>query len=336
MFNILIVKFGALGDVVRTSYVLPGLYTKYGSPRIYWLTSSHSFDLLRFNPYVYSIATPELNIDTLRDMTFDLVISLDDETEVLNIVDTLNGKEVTGAFLSHGKPAYSENAAEWFDMGLISRFGKAKADELKKINVREHNQIFASMLDIEIAGPIFYNSSLTEQNKTSLFSGEFFNVGVNSGAGSRWLSKELLLYETVKLIERLLLLEVGGRKTAVYLLGGLEETERNAVIRDAIKSDRLFDTGNDNSILEFAAIIKGCDYVITSDSLALHLAISQKVKNLSFFSPTSAAEIGTFGTGSKVISLSDDYCSYRRDAGNSSITADRILDAFLKHLKNTQ
>src|SRR5208283_4229962 len=31
MFNILIVKFGALGDVIRTSYVLPGLYRKYRS-----------------------------------------------------------------------------------------------------------------------------------------------------------------------------------------------------------------------------------------------------------------------------------------------------------------
>jgi heptosyltransferase-2 len=53
---------------------------------------------------------------------------------------------------------------------------------------------------------------------------------------------------------------------------------------------------------------------------------------LGFFAPTSSAEIGVFNTGVKVESLSNDYCSYRPDADNSTITAKRILDAFNKHI----
>jgi len=76
------------------------------------------------------------------------------------------------------------------------------------------------------------------------------------------------------------------------------------------------------------------NYVISSDSLALHLAISQGIPNLSFYAPTSANEIDTFGTGIKVKSLSKDYCSYRPDADNSSITAIRIYKAFCLHMKS--
>jgi heptosyltransferase II len=49
---------------------------------------------------------------------------------------------------------------------------------------------------------------------------------------------------------------------------------------------------------------------------------------LSFYAPTSAVEIETFGLGVKVISTSPDYCNYQRDADNSSITATRIMAAF--------
>ena len=57
--NILIVKFGALGDVIRTSYILPGLYKKYDKPNIVWLTSPTSFDFIQFNPYITEVVTPE-------------------------------------------------------------------------------------------------------------------------------------------------------------------------------------------------------------------------------------------------------------------------------------
>ncbi|MCL5023589.1 MAG: hypothetical protein M1497_09535 [Nitrospirae bacterium] len=333
--NILILKVGALGDVVRTSYILPGLHRKYDSPKIWWLTSSASFDLLRFNPYISELLVAEMPRNLSQTM-FDLVISLDDEVELLSLLDGVRYREIIGAYLKEGKPVYTDSAEVWFDMGLISRFGKTRADELKKLNRREHNQIFASMFGIEIKEPAFFNSPLIEKAMARRFGGNYFSIGINSGAGSRWQSKELLFQETVALIRKLLSLEVSGRKTAVYLLGGKEEEERHRRIRSIISSERLFDAGNGNSLLEFAAIIKACDYVIASDSLAVHLAISQKVKNLSFFAPTSAAEIGTFGTGVKVISLSPDYCSYSKDVDNSTITAERILAKMMTHLNGSE
>ncbi len=323
--KILIIKFGALGDVVRTAYILPGLHRKYNNPAVTWLTSPGSFELLRFNPYISDIATPEFRLARVCETKFDLVISLDDEADILKYIDGLKFRDLIGAYLQDGVAQYTASAAAWFDMGLISRFGKEKADALKKENKREHNQIFADMFGITINAPLFFNSPVIEEKSARLFDRNCFNIGLNSGAGARWRSKQLSLPETISLIRILLSRSIQGKRTRVYLLGGREETVRHDGIRAAVRSDWLFDAGNDNSLLEFAAVIRGCDYVISSDSLALHLAIAQNIRNLSFFAPTSAEEIGTFGTGVKLASLAPDYCCYRQDADTSTITAERIV-----------
>ena len=69
-----------------------------------------------------------------------------------------------------------------------------------------------------------------------------------------------------------------------------------------------------------------------SDSLAMHLAIAQGVPVTAFFAPTSAAEIELYGRGEKVLSTAPDYCSYRPDADNSSLTTERLLAATLRCL----
>jgi heptosyltransferase-2 len=83
----------------------------------------------------------------------------------------------------------------------------------------------------------------------------------------------------------------------------------------------------DESVQHLAAAIGRLDYLISSDSLALHLAIAQDVPFTAFFSPTSAVEIDDWGIGTKVASTAPDYCNYRKDADNSTITADRIIEA---------
>jgi heptosyltransferase-2 len=83
--------------------------------------------------------------------------------------------------------------------------------------------------------------------------------------------------------------------------------------------------------LRLAAIIGCLDYLITSDSLAAHLGIAQGIPFTAFFAPTSAVEIDTWGYGRAVVSTAADYCSYRKDADNSSINAERIIDTVTRH-----
>jgi heptosyltransferase-2 len=115
--------------------------------------------------------------------------------------------------------------------------------------------------------------------------------------------------------------------TAVVLFGAGQDFTKNAALVAQQGADNLVAINTDASVQHLAAAIGGLDYLISSDSLALHMAIAQDVAFTAFFSPTSAVEIDDWGFGTKVASTAPDYCSYRKDADNSTITADRIIEA---------
>ena len=132
--HVLVVKKGALGDVVRTSYFAKALKNQFGpSLRISWITAPASADLLRLNPYVDDLW---FDFEPAKPFRFDRIYSLDDELDTLAGVAGLTADAITGAFLQESRPTYTQDSNEWFDMGLNSRFGKERADELKKINRR--------------------------------------------------------------------------------------------------------------------------------------------------------------------------------------------------------
>src|SRR3989344_5161202 len=131
--NILIIKLGAAGDVLRTTSVLEGLKEKHKPSKIAWLTNPFSSDLLKGNPFLDSVFMPS-DSGTLRNVQWYWIINLDDDEKACQIASELKPKKITGAWLKEGKRAYTEDSRQWFDMGLISRFGTQQEDELKKAN----------------------------------------------------------------------------------------------------------------------------------------------------------------------------------------------------------
>jgi heptosyltransferase II len=334
--NILIIKYGALGDVIRTSYFLEGLYKKFNFKiKIFWLTEYRAYDLLRFNPFIdeiftnISIQSPDI-FKRLAQIKFDWILSLDDEL-YFNL-NQLNYKKITGLYKDDTNIyTYTEDVARWFDMGIVSKFGKTEADILKKRNKLTHNQIFEKILNIQIEKPIFFNSKIIKIKIKRWVSSYKKNtiIGLNLHAGRRWKSKSLPKPEAIKLINFLI-----ENNYFCFILGGIDDYNYNSKILKEIKFNKRVVLIEPMPILEFAALIAELDLLISSDSFALHLAISQKVKNISFFAPTSANEIDTFNTGYKIESLSEDYCNYKSDADNSTITAERIIEKINLILKN--
>jgi heptosyltransferase-2 len=216
-------------------------------------------------------------------------------------------------------------------MGLLSVHGKERADELKRANRESHPAIYARMLGIEPGAP---ELPLPDEPRAR---GKAFAarhalrahgpaIGLNTGAAGRWESKRLSIERSVALA-RELSRRTDGRASFV-VLGGPAERERNAAILAALAPDvRAVDGGTDNALLDFAALIGELDLLVASDSLALHLAVSQRVPVVAFFAPTSAAEIELYGRGEKVASLAPDACSYRPDADTSTLTVERLAAA---------
>lgn len=320
--NILIVKKAALGDVVRTSYFAGALRRKYGQAlRLCWLTSTRALPLLRHNPHIDKLTD---DAHELQNETFDHIFSLDDEREILEEVSSLEATTLTGAYLSPaGAPIYTPDSSEWFDMGLLSRFGKNRADQLKRENCRSHAEIFSNVFQVDEVTPEFFGEDRNPSTHQSTTRGLGMRIGLNAHAGERWKSKRLEQRELNLLIRGLLQTSFCAD---IVLLGAGEDYKRNVSAAVLCGDPRISVARTDEDVLVLARAIRETDILITSDSLALHLAVAQRVPFVAFFAPTSAAEIDSFGLGEKVISTSADYCSYRCDADNSSVTAERILE----------
>jgi heptosyltransferase-2 len=324
--HFLVVKKGALGDVVRTSYFAQALKRKFGPGlRVSWITAPASADLLRLNPSVDDLW---FEFDQAKPFRFDRIFSLDDESDTLLGVHGLTTEALTGAYLVDGRPTYTEDAAEWFDMGLNSKFGKQRADELKKVNQRSHAQIFSGIFGVTDAVPEFYLDESCRLWAQANLPRATYRVGLNPYSGGRWPSKELRPAELQQLISRIVAgASPFGAQVAVALFGAGADFTKNTALVAQYDTPAVSAVCTDESVQHLAAAVGEMDYLISSDSLALHLGIAQNVPFTAFFSPTSAAEIDDWGIGTKVISTAADYCCYRKDADNSSITADRIIEA---------
>lgn len=349
--DILIVKTAALGDVLRTTSILPGLHRAHPGARITWLTAPSAVDLVRTHPKVArvvaietkDVADVEAKTELLARTRFERIISLDDELPLCTLATRIPCERLSGAYVRpDGQRAYTNDVSPWFDMGLLSVHGKARADQLKIENTRSHPEIYAAMLAIEMGKPELHLTDAERAFRTAFRARHALNgsvplIGLNTGAGGRWVSKQLSPERTVELA-RLLHAHFAGR-VRFLVLGGESESERNRTIVDGLwragLAAQTIDAGVRNPLLQFAALVSVCDVLVSSDSLALHMAIAQDVRCVAFFAPTSAAEIELYGLGEKVWSTAADYCSYKPDADNSSITPERLAEAVARVAKRS-
>jgi ADP-heptose:LPS heptosyltransferase len=343
--SILILKTGALGDVLRTTSILPGLHERYADCRVTWVTAPGAVDLVRLHPLVREV----IPLDDLKPAqweavharlsltTWDRVLSFDDEESLCRLASSVPSKRISGAFLrKSGLRAYTPDVAPWFDMGLLSVHGKAVADRRKLENRRTHPAIFAEMLGIAAGKPKLPREPASERfadgfaRRTALCDGGGV-IGLNTGAGGRWQSKTLPVERTIELAASTSR-ALGGSATFL-LLGGKDEAERNRAIADGLKGRvRLVDGGTQNPLFDFAALISRCSVLVTSDSLALHVALARDVRVVVFFAPTSPAEIELYGLGEKVVSTAPDACTYLPDVDTSTLTVERLQEAVLRQL----
>lgn len=355
--QILILKTGALGDVLRTTSILPGLAARYPGCRVTWVTAHGARPLVERHPQVAVVVGVDPKDagsiaragEELAGTRWSRVLSFDDEEPLCRLASRLGGAgegpgSVSGAYLaSEGDGAgpvraYSPDVAPWFDMGLLSVHGKQAADRLKLANEHSHPAIFADMLGVAMGEPELPLGPEAQEFGRAFAArrGEQAGVrwiGLNTGAGGRWESKRLSEERVAQLVRELdrLLPEALG----YVLLGGHDEAQRNArILARLADHPRLVDAGTQNGLLEFAAIVDGLDLLVTSDSLALHVANARRVPVVAFFAPTSAAEIELYGRGEHVVSTAPDYCSYRSDADTSSLTPERIASAVVRTLEH--
>ncbi len=329
--RILIIKLDAIGDVLRTTCVLPPLAKAHPTAAIDWLTRPEALPLLENNPYLSdAIALGPEALVLLSALHYDEVINLDPGKTSAALAKLASGARKTGFVLdARGLVTATNPAAEmWLKMGLF--------DDLKRSNTRSYPDIMCEILGVP-SEAMGYVLELEEAEIASARArleelGITFDrpvIGLNTGAGDRWALKKWREDGFVDLIDRLH--EDHGAGVQVMLLGGRDELERNDRIAARSKGP-VFNSGFDPDIRRFAALVSLCDVTVCGDTLALHLAIASGGRVVALFGPTSAAEIELFGTGRKIAPEMDCLGCYKAQCDfvpncMDLITSELVADA---------
>jgi heptosyltransferase-2 len=161
-----------------------------------------------------------------------------------------------------------------------------------------------------------------------------FVVGFNTGCSPIYPNKKMTIDQHVSLIDRLS--SVSGIK--LLLLGGPEDTERNAEI-ERIVGSKVINTPTGDGLRRGICYENLCDLVITGDTFGMHLAIALKKYVVVWFGVSCWSEIELYGRGVKLIPEGLECspcwkheCPYNLECIHM-IDLDRIADETLKYVK---
>jgi ADP-heptose:LPS heptosyltransferase len=327
---ILIIKLDALGDVLRTTSILPALHRRYGRCHVTWLTSPAARDLFQGNLFVDRVVSaPEAYLPTILSRTFDVVINPDAAPRSCELATIALGQTVYGYRLHPDGVVLglSRAADRWLEMG--------GSDVLKRANKRTYQAILHEMCGLDSEGQHIVLSLTPDEIaaradlacEIGIDSGRPV-VGLNTGAGGRWPLKKWRVEGFVELIEMIL----SRSEAQVILLGGEAESDRNGFIRSKfdvrVKNPRMA------TIRRLIRTVDLCDAVVTGDTLALHVGLGLKKRVVALFGPTSAAEIDMYGLGAKIVPDMDCVCCYATACGREPTCMDLISAAEVYgHLK---
>jgi len=332
-FKILIIKLDAVGDVLRTTSILKPLKKKYPDCYIEWCTRCNSLEIFKNNSLVDEVIIIEDDaLSRIKAEEYDIVINLDTSKFSSAIAANVSAKEKFGFVLN--KKGYVEATSDaarlWLEMSAF--------DDVKKANEKSYQQIMYEIvnLDLPVEPPMIH---ITDKEKGKIAAKQFVEklnhkkpiIGLNVGVGTKWPSKDWPLKRWQNLIEKL-----GNDKYNLLLLGGPEEVTITNQLKEKYKY--LINTGCDNSLLEFSAIVDLCDLVITADTLALHIATALEKKIIALFGPTSANEIELYEKGIKLSSADGCKCYYKKYCSEEmscmeKITSEMVIEAIDALLK---
>jgi len=187
MKNILIVKTGAAGDVLRTTFILEEL-TKYNS--VYWLTDKLCVDLINDD-----LAEVSSNIEDFINIDFETIYCLEEDPELLtNIQNKFSYQNIVGCQIVNNQITYFSPNTEWFDMSLVSKFGIKKANELKLKNNKTFQELVSSIFNIKFIGQKY--NSLRYNIQDVIIKGD---IAIAKTAGNKWPNKNWAYYDELKL-----------------------------------------------------------------------------------------------------------------------------------------
>jgi heptosyltransferase II len=291
--NVLIVKLGATGDVVRTTPLL-----RQFSGSVTWITGAKNgvfLDGLADNLRHFSWEARARALD----IPYGLAINLEDTLEVALFLKSVRPAEIFGAYADSSKRLrYTDNSKSWFDLSLISSYGKLKADTLKFRNRKTYQELIFEGLDFRFAGETYL---LPEPIDAGL-SGD---VAIAADAGPVWPMKKWAYYSELR-----------------------QRLEDQGLTVNVLPKR--------SSLLEHLSDVQNHRCLVGGDSLPMHLALGTGTRCVTLFTCTSPWEIYDYGIQKKLVSPLLEEFFYKRgydERATKALCVDEVEAAVMTQLE---
>lgn len=300
--RILIIKLGALGDVVRTTPILHRLWEKCSYKEIWWLTR-HPEVL----PEAVDVVLP-FNLESilmLQATSFDTIYNLDKDKEACALAFQLNALRKFGYTLHQGHPMGLTPAAEFsIKKGIDDKFSQSytlsypqeifRICKLGKFVPEKHEYIL----------PYFKRLP----HPISVRNPEQRVVGLNTSFGERWEARRWKKYHWLSLCS---LLKQSGYQ--VVLLGDKKGDGFNRFLQQET-GVHYFGAHPLKKFLQ--TVLDACDIVVTMVTATMHFALGMKKKVVVLNNVFNSKEFELYGRGEIVEPLQSCKCYYGKTCTN--------------------
>jgi ADP-heptose:LPS heptosyltransferase len=322
--RILIIKLGAIGDVIRTTPLAVRYKKLFPECHITWVTQSP--DILPKENIDEILKWDFTNVYAIKQFAYDIAINLDKETEACALLAEINAKEKYGYTWKDHHIAPATPAAEH---KLITGF----FDTISKANTKHYMDEIFEICHLNFENEpylINFNKTLAQKwSSIKLNAGNKKVIGLNTGCGARWQTR---LWPQEKWITLIKLLQENGYFPLV--LGGKDEDALNKVYSE--KTGAYYP--GYFSLEEFIALTSNCDGIVTQVSMMMHIAVALQKPMILFNNIFNPHEFYMYGRGCIVQPSSGCDCYYgntcsREKSCMYDIDENLVLEKIMEHVK---
>ncbi len=286
--NILVIKFGAIGDVMLIVPSLRILKNHFPWAHISVLIGAESKHVLKNCPYIDElILYDKLGRDkglkgllktsaVLRRKNFDMSIDFQNN-RTSHMISWLGAIPERFGY-NNGKWSFFINKGiKYLDIKatpLAEQFRLLKSMKIDTMEASTYLEIWPSKEDFSYIDALLKNAWVSDSQVLA---------GINIGSSRRWETKRWPLKNFAKLSDML------AEKDIRVVLIGANDTA--SLAKDFIKSSsaKPVNAVGMTSVAQLAALIKRCKIFITGDSAPMHIASSMGVDFIALFGPTDPA-----------------------------------------------
>lgn len=293
--RILIIKLGAIGDVIRTTPLVVKFKEMYPNCKITWLTWTP--DILPSSQIDEILKWDHNSIMYAQHSSWDIAINLDKEKEAGALLKVVEAKEKFGFELKDNEiQPYNSLAQHKFNTGMF--------DDISQANTKSYLQEIFEICGMQHQGEPYLMDTHNEKGyQWNLPSGKKI-IGMNTGCGGRWTTR---LWSIDKWVELVALVQKQHPDALVLLLGGEAEDARNKEIQKRSGATYL----GYYSLFEFINLVNQCHLVITQVTMGMHITLALGKKIILMNNIFNKHEFDLFGKGEIVMPDKACKCFYR-------------------------